>query len=521
MPRIKSPKKRHIPSKVIMKLPSELNDELVSKLLSLLGNYPEEFKLSYLKECLLSKYVGPETDSADVRRSRAIEKWLATELRNADTNHRLLLTDPEFEVLPGIRYQRMVEVCRRIISDIIGESPVWTYLYGGFSGGASTSKTRDSSSPALKFLDKADVTVDCYDLASLITGGSPSWESQTTLNGQFRVVSGNVLFTVPKSTTIDRVACKEPDMNMFMQKGVGNFIRKRLKKFGINLNDQSINQRLSQVGSKDNSLATLDLSSASDSISTQLVYELLPLDWFLLLDRLRCKITVIDGEEHENHMFSSMGNGFTFELESLLFYAITRAVAYLRGVRGSISVYGDDIICPSVLAAPLETVLNYFGFLVNLDKSFSDGPFRESCGAHWYAGYAVTPFYHKSPITEIVDLIHFLNSLRKWGSFLGQLDERFEPLWLEYARLVPDELWGGQDYSCKYALVSGHRPRSILVPHTTTVDSSHIGGYLHWLQVTENRTSLVDAIVTSRSLISKTKYKVRRNSQMVSTELLQ
>lgn len=521
MPRYKRPVSANKGWKSSIALPPSLNDELIKEVNTFLDNTRDEPKSAYMIGHFLSKYVGPETDSSDVRRQRAIEKWLATELRNSDSNHRLLLIDPDFEVIPQISHSRMVKTCRRIISTIIGEAPIWTYLFGGFSGGASTSKTRDSSCPALKFLDKADVTEDCYDLASLITGASPLWSEQTALNSYFNVVHGNVLFTVPKSTKIDRVACKEPDMNMFMQKGVGNFIRKRLKKFGINLNDQSINQELSRLGSKENHLATLDLSSASDSICTQLVYELLPIDWFILLDRLRSKVTMIDGELHENHMFSSMGNGFTFELESLIFYAITRSVAYLRGVRGSVSVYGDDIICPCAIASDLINTLEHFGFSTNVEKSFVDGPIRESCGAHWYTGYSVTPFYHRSPIVHTIDLIHFLNSLRKWGSWRGILDERIVPIWLKYAQFVPPELWGGQDYSCKYALVSGDRPRSILVPHTTPVTHDHIGGYLHWLQTCSDRSQLGEPIVTSTIRLNKDKrYRLRRNEQTVMPELL-
>lgn len=520
MPRYKRPVKRSDTCKGAMTLDPGLNDLFIQEFNEYLDSTLDEPKSAYQKVHFLSKYVGPETDPSDVRRSRAIEKWLATELRNSDTNHRLLLTEDDTEITDGITFGKMVSVCRRLIRAIIYDSPIPEYLFGGFSGGASTSKTRDSSSPALKFLDKADVTLDAYDLASLITGSSDIWADQTALNGQFNVVQGNVLFTVPKSTSIDRVACKEPDMNMFMQKGVGNFIRKRLKKFGIDLNDQSINQRLSQEGSKLNTLATLDLSSASDSISTQLVYLMLPLDWFLLLNRIRSQFTSIDGEWHENHMFSSMGNGFTFELESMIFYAITRATNYLKGIRGKVSIYGDDIICPSLSVVPLTESLSYFGFSVNLEKSFWEGPIRESCGAHWYNGYSVTPFYHKSPVTDTVSLIHLLNSLRRWGSWRGQLDPRLVPLWDKFAKHVPDDLWGGQDFSCKYALVSGDRPRSILVPHTVVRSFDHIGGYLHWLQTCEKRTSVFEPITTSSGKIAKTKYRKRRNSQTVMHELL-
>ena len=153
-----------------------------------------------------------------------------------------------------------------------------------------------------------------------------------------RFVNGNVMFTVPKNSEIDRCACKEPDLNMFLQKGFGNQIRYLLKKkAGVDLNNQLINRELARVGSVDGSLMTVDLSSASDSVTSALVGRLLPPDWFWYLDLVRSPVTMIDGEVHLNEMFSSMGNGFTFELESLLFYAITRATAYFGGWNGHIS----------------------------------------------------------------------------------------------------------------------------------------------------------------------------------------
>lgn len=373
-------------------LAPSLTLEIKKDLEVLLDTYPEEFQFSYLREMAFSKYVGPETDPSDVRRQRAIDKWLATELINSDTNHRLLFTEPDYEIIEGVSYEKFMARVRVVVAQVLFDSPSPEVLFGTFSGGASTSHSRAEGNPALKFLDKADATLPWNAIRNLIAS-CPIWEEYIADSWvEPRIVDGNVLFTVPKNATIDRCAAKEPDLNMFAQKGIGNLIRKRLRWFGINLNDQSINGELARIGSKDNSLMTIDLSSASDSISTRFVFEALPVDWFLLMNDLRSPITEIDGVQHENHMFSSMGNGFTFELESLLFWAIVRTVAYFRRTRGAISVYGDDIIAPSSLYEPLVQALSYLGFSVNPDKSFHEGPFRESCGKHWWNGYDVTPF---------------------------------------------------------------------------------------------------------------------------------
>ena len=80
---------------------------------------------------------------------------------------------------------------------------------------------------------------------------------------------------------------------------------------------------------------------------------LLPEAWFDLLNDCRSQAVSYKGEWIELNMFSSMGNAFTFELESLIFWAIANAVCYCSGSRGHISVYGDDIIVPSGAAGLL------------------------------------------------------------------------------------------------------------------------------------------------------------------------
>lgn len=512
-------KKKSVQSADFPLAPS-LTEEIKKDLLAFLDTYPDEFQFSYLREQVFSKYVGPETDPSDVRRQRAIDKWLKTELTNADTNHRLLFTDPEYEIIPGVSYEKFMNRMRLVVAQILFDKPSPEVLYGTFSGGASTSHGRSEGNPALKFLDKADATPSAWNAILNLIEDCPIWKEHIDSTWQQpRFVDGNVLFTVPKNTTIDRCAAKEPDLNMFAQKGIGNLIRKRLKWHGIDLNDQSINAKLAQIGSRDGSLMTIDLSSASDSVSTRLVFETLPVDWFLLMNDIRSPYTEIDGELHENHMFSSMGNGFTFELESMLFWAIVRSVTYFTGTRGAVSVYGDDIIAPSSVYEPLVQALSYLGFSVNPDKSFHEGPFRESCGKHWYNGYDVTPFYIKEPIGTLTRLIHFLNQLTKWAGPSKIYDPRILPIWRKYAKLVPQDLWGGQDVSSILALVSGDMPRKQLVSVTVDVSYDHMGGYLFWLRSASTRVQVLEPIVTSKVKKVLHLYRIRRNSQAVSYDL--
>lgn len=476
-------------------VPEYITQALFQKLEAL----PACRKTSYLMEQVRTKFVSKETDPASVLRERAIAKWLSVEKNNEATNDRLISTDEEYNILPRLTWSRFLAHAQGVVSDIIGETVSEDVLQGAFSGGASTSRKRTESHPAQKYLGKADVTTAAHGYFSALMEEYPVWSSFSD-DISINVVEGNELFTVPKNTTIDRVAAKEPDINMFLQKGVGNYFRRSLRKKGINLNDQTRNRDLAREGSITGLLATLDLSSASDSVTRSLVELLLPTLWFSYLSELRSPVTMIDGERHVNEMFSSMGNGFTFELESLLFYALAKTTAYFEGVSGVISVYGDDIICPSVLAEPLIWVLGYCGFSVNPDKSFWTGSFRESCGGHFDNGYDITPFYIRKPIEKLIDVIHTANSLREWAKIndgVAILDPTVEPLWRWLAEFVPRCFWGGHDTSDKNQLVAPTPPLKRLVAITRAKRVSQEGLYLQWLNATLGRDTSAEAIETS------------------------
>jgi len=212
---------------------------------------------------------------------------------------------------------------------------------------------------------------------------------------------------VPKNAKTDRSIVVEPLLNSFFQKGVGSYIRSRLlKRSGVDLKDQTLNQRLACKGSIDGSLATVDLSMASDCLSVELVRELLPVDWTLFLERLRTGTAEFVNEHGDKEIirlekFSSMGNGFTFELESLIFYSLAKAVCIHLGLPSDeVSVFGDDIIIPTLAFSCLRDTLLTAGFSINVEKSFSDGPFRESCGSDFVSGFDIRPFYAKKRINE-------------------------------------------------------------------------------------------------------------------------
>nr|APG77003.1 hypothetical protein [Beihai levi-like virus 23] len=431
------------------------------------GSVHAQFKAAYLAAELKSKYCDSTTTPAEERRAAAITKWLATEDRNRVTNQRLLIEGADFGWTTSDRLDGLV---RDIIRDILGPFDYWQLITaGGHTNGATTRVKRSPYGAILKHAGTAHAS------ESLL----PHWAARsvgTVLEHQKVVVrNSSELFTVPKATDIDRVACKEPELNMFQQRSIGKHIRRRLRAVaGINLNDQTVNQRLAR-DALHLGLATIDLSAASDSITEQLVVNWLPPEWFLLLNDLRVKSVRIPnwprkGQEttRELSMFSSMGNGFTFELESLLFYALTRAVAYLTGAKGKISVYGDDIICPASIGPRLARVFAWYGFKVNPKKSNWSGYFRESCGKHYHRGLDVTPFYLRGPVKSKTDVIRLLNRLLVWdGSPIGFItDDRVLEFHQKWSLQIPRQLWGGQDPEDITSLVTGHSPRMRLTRST-------------------------------------------------------
>jgi hypothetical protein len=231
--------------------------------------------------------------------------------------------------------------------------------------------------------------------------------------GYVKVVDGNDVVTVPKNYKTDRTIAIEPDMNIHVQLGIGAVIRSKLRGIGVNLDDQTRNQRMAHVGSFAGTLATIDLSMASDTISRSVVELLVRPDWLEALGQCRSPFGVLpSGEKIFYQKYSSMGNGYTFELESRVFAALAFGDAPRPGEEGArVCGGGDDIIVPSTMASSFCGLLEYLGFTPNEKKSYWTGKFRESCGKHYYSGYDVTPFYVKQAPKKLIDLFKIHNQL--------------------------------------------------------------------------------------------------------------
>lgn len=263
----------------------------------------------------------------------------------------------------------------------------------------------------------------------------PEWSNAESIRlehyGSAHVVAGNRLSFVPKDDKISRTICTEPSLNMFFQLGCGHIIERRLlSKYGISMSDQPFkNRELARRGSLGLGFVTCDLSSASDSLGLKMLSGVLPRHVFDMLKLLRSPTTTFAGAKTELHMISTMGNGFTFPLQTMLFTSIVMAAFRARGVKplyprgadsGNFGVFGDDIICPDSIWPDVQRLLRLLGFKINHDKTFVEGLFRESCGADFYSGVNIRGVYVKALTTQ-QDLFAAINQLNLFSTRTGIL----------------------------------------------------------------------------------------------------
>jgi hypothetical protein len=183
---------------------------------------------------------------------------------------------------------------------------------------------------------------------------------------------------------------------------------------------------------------TIDLSSASDSVSWSLVKRIFPPKVLKHLLATRTKtVKTPGGELVELNKFAPMGSALCFPIQCTVFSAVVilAGILYRWGIEEcqpdllsgldvsnliqrtfrtslldvsedhrlqAFFVYGDDIICDSRITSNVVDLLRALGFRVNIGKSYT-GPslFRESCGIFAFNGIDVTPLVCKTkPLTE-------------------------------------------------------------------------------------------------------------------------
>lgn len=334
---------------------------------------------------------------------------------------------------------RIIPIVREIISTVLGDLDCEEWLDScRFGPGAAVGST--GTSDYIKLSRVPAVTPEFELLAKGLLRAFPRWGQ---LMGDPVVWPGGKYSQVSKSFKTNRNIETQPLLNGFAQLGLGQIMRRRLKAVGVDLDSQDRNKYFSYLGSRDGTFGTLDLSNASDTISLWLCRALLPARWLFALEATRTSRIKVHGEYVTLERFSSMGNGFTFELETLIFYAISLAMMGKDVGYKKICVYGDDIIVPTEHFDEVARGLTLCGFTVNQNKSYKSGPFRESCGADWFRGHPVRPFYIKEVPTNVASLIALANGFKRVSRDRNRsfcYDRRYFRAWSYCLRRIPDKI---------------------------------------------------------------------------------
>lgn len=434
----------------------------------------KEFQAFALARSFLKKFEDVTSRSAD---TVALDKFLQSNLRCKDW--RLGIQDSGEELLLGLFKQRVWEFfnpsnLHPLISNV-NQIMVGTTVGPGASIGARGTDfyTKLFSSPL------TCTSGGIYEMYSHYLCKLPDWSRAEQLRleqyGEPEIVPGNRLTFVPKNADTSRVICVEPNLNMFIQQGIRAILERRLiRYFGIDLeNQQDVNRELARIGSSKDSYCTIDLSAASDSVSMSMLRSTFPRDVVMWLDFVRSPSCVLpNGSIEPLYMVSSMGNATTFPLETIIF-ACAVSAAYdsldkklVKGYRvnskfnrdngafeqttrlPNFGVFGDDLIVEKDAYQRVVKLLNLLGFSVNAEKSFSQGPFRESCGGDYFRGLPTRGIYVKSLKTPASRYVA-INRLNQWTSMTGIPVRRVQRRLIKSVRYLPVPLYEDDDAGIK------------------------------------------------------------------------
>jgi hypothetical protein len=380
---------------------------------------PTKYSRDALVYNLLRKIEAPDADT--LRKEAALASYWKCEVRCLEVNRQFMsYTNGFFKTPAELRNFDALARAKDWIRSVIGDSPRIDELNIKFGPGIAIGTSRYHTAADKLDQKHPSITLEALNFfeKQLLEG---AWFRTMYSDGRRpipSIVPGSRFACVPKDITKDRGIAVEPLINGAIQLALGAQLRNRLNKVGLLhttglLEAQTSHKSYAEWASSRRDYATLDLSSASDSVALELVRFLLPDNWFKALFACRSHSIQINGEMYRCSKFSSMGNGYTFELETLIFASLCACWAN----RGYYSVYGDDIIVKTEVATNVIELLEFCGFSLNKNKSFwgSHEPFRESCGGDFFNGVSVRPYHMKREPREPADWFAIHNGLQRWA----------------------------------------------------------------------------------------------------------
>lgn len=373
--------------------------------------YFEDVQISALINKLAD--VGLE-NNAEVRVLSTIESFQSRERENYFWNTHLFNVIDENPFINSV-----LKHARFFLHTLLDECSLPEFPDFEIGKGVTSSIRGEDNHIYAKFDERSLVSAKLYSFLKLSKGDDEFYASYFDLENP-EIENFCDIATVPKDAFIDRIVTFDPFVNKTIQRFYGNWIRERLdatvyKK--VNLRDRPAyhTSLMCDASLHKNKLCTIDVKNASNSIYTSLVFNLLKRDVFTMLDTARITRGYLPcGKVHEFEMFSSNGNGFTFELETAIFYAICLGVKKARNTNSFISVFGDDIIVSDDIFNDVMYVLPNIGLECNEKKTFGPSSFfRESCGSDYFHGLHVRPKFLKQFGDGILSLYRFHNAILK------------------------------------------------------------------------------------------------------------
>lgn len=265
---------------------------------------------------------------------------------------------------------------------------------------------------------------------------------------------------VPKKWNMGRLTMKTSHHKRAYQNGIGDWMTRRLKeRLDIDLSTApSIHKDITKYASITGEWATIDLSSASDTIGAFWI-DKAPNNCAEYMHATRDDQFRLghDGALHEMHAAAGQGCGWTFPFETALFWSICASTYCIEGgyepdvktLRNIIKVYGDDILVLQDMGTHVLRSLELLGFIPNKEKSFVFGPFRESCGEDSFNGNSVRPYYAKSLPQDLPSWYSFINGIYRCcyldngNTWRGDF---YHDLWLRLIKAVPGEVLFGPSH---------------------------------------------------------------------------
>jgi len=244
------------------------------------------------------------------------------------------------------------------------------------------------------------------------------------------------LLAVPKTQSGPRLIAAEPTCHQWIQGGIQRWLENRVRHTiladCVDFRSQETSRDLALRSSSSDEFATVDLSSASDRLTTRLVEYCFQGNRSLLDALHACRTRCVEVSPKELILlrkFSTQGSACTFPVQTLVYtmlaiwacaetegrYDWDALVGFAKRVR----VFGDDIILPVNAYPVLTSLLGTCLLKVNESKSFAHGKFRESCGMDAYDGVDVTPAYFRqlpgSASTSLESIVECSNNFHLKG----------------------------------------------------------------------------------------------------------